>query len=305
MDYEYNILAKKGIKVYNIPPMSSNQGHFLDSWKNKITEVNVKIMGKGHKCIIYLHNYDGSLFASAVLPEKYDQAVVKCTDSSRGYALKLQDPSGKTAWVGIVFTERNDSFDFQAALQDFEKTRDMELNPQKYAAENKPTQNFSLKQGEKISFNLGGDTGFNKPKPSSNFGDFKLAPPPGSGGSSFGLPPPGTSFNLPAPGTQSKPVQSQPQSQPQPQSNNFNDFSNFSNFDNFSNFNNNSNSNQGFSSGFGNNAQQTQNKNNFDLLGDVNFSSGSNSGFGSGSGSIQSNQTTTQNKPQDNLYDLL
>lgn len=292
MDYEYAILAKKGIKVYNIPPMSSNQGHFLDSWKNKITEVNLKINGKGQKCIIYLHNYDGSLFASAVMPEKYDQAVVKCTDSSRGYALRLQDPSGKTAWVGIVFTERNDSFDFQASLQDFEKNRDMELNPQKYAAENKPTQNFSLKQGEKISFNVGGDSGFNKPKPTSNFNDFKLAPPPGSGGS-FGLPPPGTSFNLPPPTNQPKPVQSQPQS------NNFNDFSNFSNFDNFSNFSNNSNQG-GFSSGFGGNTQQTQNKpNNFDLLGDVNFSgSGSGSGFGS-------NQPTTQNKPQNNLYDDL
>jgi len=183
MEYEYVLLQKKGIKVYNIPPMMSNKGHFLDSWKNKITEgkiiineisyliVNLKVMAKGQRCTVYLNNYDGSLFATSNIPENYEQAVVKCADSSRGYALRLQDPSGKTAWIGIVFAERNDSFDFNACLQDFEKNRDMELNPQKYAAENKPTQNFALKKGEKITFNVSGDTS-NKPKPITNKGYF-------------------------------------------------------------------------------------------------------------------------------------
>jgi len=129
-------------------------------------------MAKGHRCTVYLQNYDGSLFAAASIPENYEQAVVKCADSSRGYALRLQDPSGKTAWVGVVFTERNDSFDFNACFQDFEKNRDMELNPQKYAAENKPTQNFALKKGEKISFNVGGGESSNKPKPVTNKGYF-------------------------------------------------------------------------------------------------------------------------------------
>jgi len=292
MDYEYVLLQKKGIKVYNIPPMSSNQGHFLDSWKNKITEVNLKIMGKGHKCTVYLHNYDGSLFASALIPERYDQAVVKCADSSRGYALRLQDPSGKTAWIGVVFSERNDSFDFHACLEDFEKNRDMELNPQKYAAENKPTQNFALKKGEKISFNVGGgDSGFNKPKPTSNANDFKLPPP----GNSFGLPPPeSTSFKLPPPNSQ--PKTSQPQG-----GNNFGDFSNFGNFNDFSNFGNNTGSNPSQGGGFSNFGSNTQQKqNNFDLLGDINFSAPP---------SNQSNQSNQWNqnqasKPQDN-FDLL
>ena len=40
MDYEYTLVAKKGLKIYKIPPMDSNQGYYLDSWKreDKITE---------------------------------------------------------------------------------------------------------------------------------------------------------------------------------------------------------------------------------------------------------------------------
>ena len=41
MDYEHILLQKKGVKVYNIPPMTTSKGHYLDSWKNKITERNI------------------------------------------------------------------------------------------------------------------------------------------------------------------------------------------------------------------------------------------------------------------------
>jgi len=220
MEYEYIIIQKSGVKIYSIPPMTSNKGHYLDSWKNKINEVNVKVVGKGHQCIIQLVNYDGTPFASSPVPENYELGVVRCEDSSRGYALKLIDPSGKSAWVGAVFAERNHSFDFIAALQDFAKNRDMELNPQKYAAENKPTQNFALKKGEKISFNVGGDDNQqNKPKPTGGSNNaFKLAPPPG-----------GNSFNLPPPSGDFKSFQQQQQSKP---SNNSQPFGGFNNNNN-------------------------------------------------------------------------
>ena len=122
-------------------------------------------MGKGQRCIIYLNNYDGSLFATCNVPESYEQGVVKCADSSRGYALRLQDPSGKIAWIGTVFPERNDAFDFNECFKDFEKNRDMELNPQKYAAETKVTNDFSLKKGEKLTLNIGGTSTSAQGKP--------------------------------------------------------------------------------------------------------------------------------------------
>jgi len=268
MEYEYVIIQKPGVKIYSIPPMTSNKGHYLDSWKNKINEVNLKVMGKGHQCIIYLVNYDGTPFASSPVPENYEHGVVRCEDSSRGYALKLVDPSGKTAWVGAVFAERNHSFDFIAALQDFAKNRDMELNPQKYAAENKPTQNFALKKGEKISFNVGEDTQ-NKPKPSGSTNAFKLAPPPG--GNSFGLPPPSGDF---------KSFQQQQQSQPS------------NNSQPFAGFNTGNNNNQFFGASNTQNTQQNQNTfGQFNNLGNVNFSAPQN--------------TSQQNNSNSNTFDLL
>lgn len=289
MDYEHILLQKKGVKVYNIPPMTTSKGHYLDSWKNKITELNMKITAKGHKCTVFLINYDGSLFAAAPIPDNYEQAVVKCVDSSRGFALRVQDPSGRNAWLGIAFVEINDSFDFQAAFQDFEKNRDMELHPEKYAAENKPTHDFSLKKGEKITFNVGGAGGANKPKTGFS-GDMRLAPPPGS--NSFGLPPP--SNDRPP---QFTPVQTNTASTTNTSQGGFGNFDSFGSFGGFgsnqgSNQNNNFGGNQGgFGSWGGQTQQQTSgnNANNFDLLGDINFS---------GQPTTQSNVSSNQQSSQ-------
>jgi len=268
MEYEYVIMQKSGVKIYNIPPLTSNKGHFLDSWKNKINEVNLKVVGKGHSCIIHLVNYDGTPFASAPVPENYELGVVRCEDSSRGYALKLVDPAGKSAWVGAIFAERNHSFDFIAALQDFAKNRDMEVNPEKYAAENKPTQNFALKKGEKISFNVGADAQ-NKPKPSGGNTAFKLAPPPG--GNNFGLPAPSNDFKS---FQQKQQTQSSNSSQP------------------FTGFSDNNNNNQFFGGSTNQNTQQNQNS-----FGQFNFSGGQQN-------SSQPSNTNNNNNAGD-TFDLL
>lgn len=116
----------------------------------------MKVVGKGHTVIVQFLNPDNTLFAAAPMPEDHNQALVRCTDSSRGYAIRLTDPKGKHIWLGMVFGDRNDSFDFHTCLEDFEKTRDMELHPEKYAKENEPTKDFTLKKGEKLVLNVGG-----------------------------------------------------------------------------------------------------------------------------------------------------
>ena len=134
-------------------------------------------MAKGHRCSVILNEESGNLFAQAQIPENHELAVMQTADSSRAFALKVPNPTGTGfAWIGLVFRERNDAFDFKVCFEDFTKTRDMELHPEKYAAENKPTQNFSLKPGEKISFNLG-EGNASKSKPSntnSNGGYFRF-----------------------------------------------------------------------------------------------------------------------------------
>jgi len=254
---------------------------------------------------VYLNNYDGTLFAAAPIPENYDQGVVKCADSSRGFALKLVDPHGKSAWVGLVFVERYDSFDFIAALQDFAKNRDMELNPAKYAEENKPTHNFALKKGEKISFNVG-DSSKPKTTTGTSGGAFKLAPPPGS----FGLTPPPGGNNMGFPGTQT-------QTQPKPSGTTSGGFDSFGGFGTTSNkptttANNDPFGNFGGFGGFGGSTQtqttQSSGSNGFDLLGDINFGGSTGNSGNSNSGSGQQfgqNTGSGNNQGSNNLLDLM
>ena len=35
MEYEIYLCQKMGVKVYRLPPMQTNQGHLLDSWKRE------------------------------------------------------------------------------------------------------------------------------------------------------------------------------------------------------------------------------------------------------------------------------
>ena len=58
------------------------------------------------------------LFAEAKVPlEDYTLAVEKVTDSTRYFAIRLTNPDGRSAWIGIGFATRVQAFDFQEALQ--------------------------------------------------------------------------------------------------------------------------------------------------------------------------------------------
>lgn len=65
-------------------------------------------------CKIMLVNDDESLFAQSTITDgsTYDTHVTRAYDSSRAFALVLVSDSGQKANVGIMFPERNDSFDF-------------------------------------------------------------------------------------------------------------------------------------------------------------------------------------------------
>jgi hypothetical protein len=308
MDYDYPLLAKPHVSVYQCPPMASAEGHMMGSWKTKLENCSVKIMAKGLKCEVVLNGPTGELFARSPIPEKFEQAVLKCVDSTRAFALKVLNPNGGSAWIGLVFRERNDAFDFNVCFEDFAKNRDMELNPEKYANENKPTKDFSLKPGEKINFNIGSESGgSSKPKSSGgSFEGFGLAPPPGMGGAK----------SLPFPTSQPKPSvvtaapkqdltdifgfsgntnTSQPPknmigggfgSQPQPQSNNNDPFAGFGGFGNWSTQPTSNNS-----------APPTQSQDPFAGFG----------GFGAPTNTSNQSQQQSSNKPstqQVNLLDL-
>lgn len=101
------------------------------------------------------------------------------TDSSRYFVLRLTDPSGRHAFVGIGFTERNEAFEFNAALADHKKY----VRERKEAAErasryaNEPKEDFSL-GSETISVSIGGQLGSSRRAPREGFTGV-LPPPPG------------------------------------------------------------------------------------------------------------------------------
>ena len=92
--------------------------------------------------------------------------------------------------VGIGFPERNDSFDFIAALDDFKKQMRITKGMDK-PSNSGPSKDYSLKEGEKITVNIPGLTNKkpqeSKPASSQGFGGLKkLAPPPGKKPSTTG-----------------------------------------------------------------------------------------------------------------------
>ena len=74
-------------------------------------------------CKIQLVNEDASLFAQSVLTDgtNYDAHVQRAYDSLRAFGLLLVSDNGDKALVGIIFPERNDSFDFISALEEYRK----------------------------------------------------------------------------------------------------------------------------------------------------------------------------------------
>jgi len=211
------------IHVYNIPPLSSARGHIAASWtedpKRHIFTCRLRILetavpspsaggpDKVKVDIILEDPSTGQLFAAA--PYLVKAAVEPAADSSRFFALRVQDPTGRKATLGIGFEERSDAFDFNVALQEAQRALGLAMEggggppPPKQKPEEK--KDYSLKDGETITVNLSGTKfGRNRPRPAPEAGtgaetaslsSFALPPPPGSGsGSGSGggafLPPP-------------------------------------------------------------------------------------------------------------------
>ncbi|KAM0810924.1 hypothetical protein AB5N19_11277 [Seiridium cardinale] len=203
------------VHVYNIPPMVPGKGHVAATWtadgnKRQIFTARLRVIetsipqpdgGEKVKTDIVLEDTgNGQLFAAA--PYVTPAVVESASDSSRFFALRVQDEAGRKASLGIGFEERTESFDFGVSLQEARKGLDWEQSGpsgKKPAIERKQSEekrDYSLKEGETITVNLPGRFQRRRPdpEPQSNapLSSFSLAPPP-SASSSRGsgiLPPP-------------------------------------------------------------------------------------------------------------------
>lgn len=218
------------VHVYNPPPMTSTKGYMAATWtedpKRHIASCRVRIIetsipqtdGQDDKVksdIVLEDSSSGQLFAAA--PYTTPAIVEPTLDSSRFFALRVQDPSGRKATLGIGFEERSEAFDFGVALQDAQKALGLDGGAGARAAaaqakkrETEEKRDLSLKEGQTITVNLGGKFGRRRPqaetKPSdegASLSSFALPPPPSGGGSgsrnSWIAPPPAPAASVAKP----------------------------------------------------------------------------------------------------------
>ncbi|KAI8624513.1 DUF1681-domain-containing protein [Xylariaceae sp. FL1651] len=210
--------------VYNIPPITPGKGHVAASWtadgnKRQIFTARLRVLetaitqasGEDNvKADIVLEDpRNGQLFAAA--PYTATAVVEPVSDSSRFFALRVQDEAGRKATLGIGFEERSDAFDFSVSLQEAQKTLGwVQSGPpgKKPAIEKQDStekRDLSLKEGETITVNLPARFGRRKPQAAeeasgTGLSSFSLPPPPSTTVSKGGgiLPPP------PGPATSSR-----------------------------------------------------------------------------------------------------
>ncbi|ERS99809.1 hypothetical protein HMPREF1624_03174 [Sporothrix schenckii ATCC 58251] len=229
------------VHVYQIPPLTSTKGYTAATWtedpKRHIFSARLRVLETGIdredddeeaasaedvKVDVILEDpSNGQLFAAA--PYTEPGVVEPALDSSRFFAVRVQDGQGRRAVLGIGFEERPDAFDFGVALQEARKTvrgfaepagataarpsatasaQGAAAGAASAAAADK--KDYSLKDGETITINLGGSSKFGRrsettssalssSSASGGLGGFSLPPPPSSSSSSsspFSLPPP-------------------------------------------------------------------------------------------------------------------
>lgn len=231
--YESVLLVKPEVYVFNIPPRSSNRGYRAADWSlaEPTWTGRMRLVAKGNELAIKLEDKNsGELFAKCPIETYPGVAIESVNDSSRYFVLRIQDDNGRTAFIGIGFGDRSDSFDLNVALQDHFKW----VKKEKQISEEPsgPALDLGFKEGETIKINMkitkkeGGEGNSKGKAKLPGAGGLGLLPPPPSGK----LPPPPGSSPAGSPAHAPKPdsssgdswgdFKSAPSSEQQPQTTN-------------------------------------------------------------------------------------
>ncbi|XP_070506234.1 NECAP-like protein CG9132 [Chironomus tepperi] len=157
MSYESVVLIKQEVFVYKIPPRSTNRGYRAADWNLNEPTWNgrMRMVTAGNALNIKLEDKtNGQLFANCPVEAYPGVAIEPVSDSSRYFVLRIQDDNGRSAFIGIGFGDRSDSFDFNVALQDHFKYVKNQEQIEKEKVEPKPQLDLSFKEGETIKINM-------------------------------------------------------------------------------------------------------------------------------------------------------
>ncbi|KAL3953839.1 hypothetical protein ACCO45_011795 [Purpureocillium lilacinum] len=221
------------VHVYNIPPLTSMRGHSATAWTADPARhiFTAHLRARPRRTLKSTSSSKTPprpprRSSSPPRPTRTPSAVEPVVDSSRFFAITVRDDQGRKAVLGIGFEDRSDAFDLAVALQEARRGLGLDADAQKggqrragvgpdAAGEGKdkePVKDYSLKEGETITVNLGSKFGRRRPQQqeqqqaeSASLQSFALAPPPSSSSSAqtgdaaaggFALPPPPTAEDV-------------------------------------------------------------------------------------------------------------
>lgn len=107
--------------------------------------------------------------------------------------------TGRSAFIGIGFSDRGDAFDFNVSLQDHFKwvKQESEISKESQEMDSRPKLDLGFKEGQTIKLSIGNITtkkgGTSKPKTAGTGGLSLLPPPPGG---KVTIPPPSSSVAI-------------------------------------------------------------------------------------------------------------
>lgn len=157
MDVETTLLIKPEVHVYQIPPRTSAKGYRASDWN--LTEPmwtgRLRMTARGRTCNIRLEDRDTQqLFANCPIETFPGVAVEAVTDSSRYFVLRVVSDNDRTAFLGIGFSDRSDSFDLNVTLQDHFKWVQKDNELEQSGASGQPALDLGFKDGQTIKINM-------------------------------------------------------------------------------------------------------------------------------------------------------
>lgn len=169
--------------MYKIPPRQSSRGYRAADWNLSTPDWTgrMRVMEKNKNVRLKLEDRGSNeLFAACPIEQYPGPAIEAVTDSSRYFVIKIVDVSGRSAFIGLGFSDRSDSFDLNVALQDHFKQLTKEVEISKEDQSSKLDLDLAFKEGQTIKVNINiPKSEKSKSKPKTGGGGLILPPPPG------------------------------------------------------------------------------------------------------------------------------
>jgi len=194
-DIERTLLVKSEAFVYKIPPQTKAAGWKANDWNldKPDWKGKLRLTARGKTAEIKLvESSSGKLYAACQIETYPGPAVQSVADSSRYFVIKVVEGE-KTAYLGLGFADRADSFDLNTHLHDHFKGILTEDRIEQEKEEPPEKLDLALKEGEtiKVSINIprknrtkspgsraGAGAGMSLPKPPGPAGALPAPPSP-------------------------------------------------------------------------------------------------------------------------------